>query len=145
MAGYGQVARKAGGKVFVRYAHRIAYEREYGVIPEGLHVCHRCDNPGCVRPEHLFLGTDKDNVRDCMSKGRNSKPPRNGFKPPRYVGEQHPSAKLSNADVDFIRKHYVKGVPAYPGNAADLAKQFGVSIWHVRGICNRKYRTKEQT
>ena len=51
-------------------AHRIAYRFAYGEIPQGLHVCHHCDHPACVRPDHLFLGTPKDNAHDMVRKGR---------------------------------------------------------------------------
>lgn len=69
-SGYGTIGlgSRAQGK---GYAHRIVFERAFGPIPEGQHVCHRCDNPKCVNPEHLFLGTRSDNMRDCWNKGRN--------------------------------------------------------------------------
>jgi hypothetical protein len=64
--GYGQIsiARK------MALAHRVSYELEVGPIPPGMSVLHKCDVPGCVRPDHLFTGTQKDNMADCARKGR---------------------------------------------------------------------------
>lgn len=64
--GYG--TKKVSGKWV--YSHRMAYEYAFGPIPDGLLVCHKCDNPPCCNPNHLFLGTGRDNVRDAISKGR---------------------------------------------------------------------------
>lgn len=64
--GYGMLKRKGRH----HYAHRFSYEMHYGTIPKGLQVLHRCDNPSCIRPDHLFLGTQSDNMKDASKKGR---------------------------------------------------------------------------
>lgn len=73
-------------------AHRLAYTLAIGPIPVGKIVCHRCDNRACVRPDHLFIGSVRDNHHDCMGKGRNSR------------GAIHGSAKLTMADVLAIQQ-----------------------------------------
>ena len=105
--GYGKI-KKNGVSML---AHRASWEFHNGPIPPGMCVCHKCDNPPCVNPAHLFLGTHADNTADMYSKGRNV--------PPR--GERNSSAKLTWVKVAEIRK--LKGVVSQRA----VAKQFGVT------------------
>ena len=73
--GYGYIYVH-GSDQRMRSAHRVAWELQHGAIPEGLEVCHICDNPRCVNSAHLFLGTRSDNVQDMMAKGRGAWTPR---------------------------------------------------------------------
>ena len=68
--GYGHLSVGVGETKTQVLAHRLSYVWRYGPIPDGFYVCHRCDNPKCVRPEHLFLGNQTDNMRDMAAKGR---------------------------------------------------------------------------
>ncbi len=77
-------------------AHRVSYKMEYGHIPTGMCVLHTCDNPPCVNPKHLFIGTQKDNIEDAHSKGRT----RNGVS----IGSMHGCAKLTEKQVRLILK-----------------------------------------
>lgn len=117
--GYGQF--RVGAKK-VR-AHRAAYERLVGVIPPGKVVCHRCDNPLCVRPDHLFLGTALDNARDRDSKGRGAPPPVTELH-----GSANPAAKLTRDDV--------RAILAASGHESQrsIAKRFGISQSQVGNI-----------
>ena len=92
MKGYGQFGVYGGSP---KGAHRVAWEMEVGPIPEGLFVCHHCDNPGCVNPAHLFVGSPSDNMRDCVTKGRH--------RSPNNMGAANGRAKLTNAQVLAIR------------------------------------------
>jgi hypothetical protein len=82
-----------------RRAHRVAWILANGPIPPGLFVCHRCDNPPCCNPAHLFLGTPGDNARDRNRKGRHGQP----------VGESNPYSRLTNAAVREIRRQVAAG------------------------------------
>lgn len=107
----------------VRKASRISYMLSHGDIPPRMVVMHTCDNPPCVNPSHLKLGTQHDNVLDCAKKGRRAN----------LKGEDHPRAKLKKSDVDAIRDAYAEGV-----SAADLAKSFGVNRGQIHSIMARR-------
>lgn len=99
-----------------RLAHRMAWLVRHGVLPEGLHVCHSCDNRGCVNPDHLFLGTPTDNMQDMLSKGRGRK----------ARGEQVPQHKLTVEDVRAIKTH--------EGRTKDLVEIYSVSRTTIQRI-----------
>jgi hypothetical protein len=119
--GYGRFGRNGS-------AHRYAYKQAYGTIPRGMHVCHRCDNPPCVRPDHLFLGTNAENMHDRNAKGRQSK----GRKA--SLAHQGKSARLTVAQVREIRRRYVPGQLLQ----RELAQEYGVSKSLIRDICSRR-------
>jgi hypothetical protein len=113
-AGYGNYW--AHGKWIL--AHRFAWERLHGPIPEGLHACHRCDNRKCVNPEHLFLGSQLENIKDMDRKGRR----RTVNNPLR--GEAHQLAKVTEKDVLRIRALWAGGGLTQ----RSIAKEYGLSF-----------------
>jgi ribosome-binding protein aMBF1 (putative translation factor) len=101
----------------------------YGEIPDGLCVLHKCDNPACVRPDHLFLGTTQDNTADMIKKGRRY--PSNLLD---TSGEHNGNHKLTSADVIAIRERYAKGGITQ----SDLAKTYKVDSSVVTSVVNYK-------
>lgn len=118
--GYGQIRTQSG----LVLTHRLAYEFMWGPIPGKLFVCHRCDNPPCCNPWHLFIGTQLDNMRDMVSKGR-----QNRWKG-RQRGEGHKNAKLTTNDIERIRTRYKVG----DITKADLGRQYKVSYVTIAQI-----------
>lgn len=88
-------------------AHRYSYELAYGPIPDGMLVCHKCDNPSCVNPAHLFLGTHRDNMQDCIEKNRFVFQHEGVC--PEIRGAKNPNARLTDSDVRAIRDLYAAG------------------------------------
>ena len=121
-AGYGQFNLGGVGKGLI-LAHRFAWEEANGPIPEGLYCCHKCDNPACVRPDHIFLGTIADNQRDMARKGRSNQGERLTW----FV-------KLTESDVLEIRRRYNAGGVSQ----RELAKEFGVGRANVGYIVTGK-------
>lgn len=103
--------------------HRVSYELHIGIIPAGLFVLHKCDNPPCVNPNHLFLGTNQDNMIDMVEKGRN--------KPRR--GETNNKVKLTEAKVREIRQLYATGETSQ----RKLARRYGVGQPCIKDIVNK--------
>jgi hypothetical protein len=127
--GYGQFSLN-GKKI---RSHRFVWEHFKGEIPKGMEVCHKCDVPNCVNPNHLFLGTHQDNMADKTAKGRN----------PHMSGEKNGSAKLSQSQVDEIRRLYRRQKRGKNGTIGEyttrgLAEKFGVGKSQIIRILNQK-------
>ena len=121
--GYGQL-RLPDGHVL---AHVFSWRLHKGPVPKGLLVCHKCDNPPCVNPEDLFLGTHQDNADDRTAKGRSVY-----VGSPGLHGEANPSAKLTAEQVAEIRRIYVP----YLFPCRKLAEEFHVSKHQIENIVN---------
>lgn len=111
-------------------AHRFAYSRKFGPIPDGLVVCHSCDEPACVNPDHLWLGTVADNNKDCITKGRQSIGERHRAKCPR--GEMQGSSRLTAEQVIEIRRRCANGE-----SQRSIANSFGIVQQHVSKLWRR--------
>lgn len=119
-AGYGQCYPDTKTK----YAHRVAFEIAKGEIPEGMSVLHKCDNPPCCNPDHLFLGTRADNMKDMDQKGR------------RPLGIQSVVAKITDEDVVRIRILYHKGGMTQK----QIGKMYGLCQTHIGHIVTGRKR-----
>lgn len=116
--GYGVMAMNGA----MYRVHRFSWELHNGPIPKGLMVCHRCDNPSCVRPDHLYAGSAKQNMHDCLSRGRY---------PYRFALE-NPKSKLTPNDVRMIREVY----PTV--QAPQLARRYGVHKKTIYDVIHRR-------
>lgn len=115
--GYGIIRVDKRNKI----ASRLSYELIHGPIQSNMLVCHKCDNPACVNPDHLFIGTHKDNTTDMVIKGRV------------HLGERNHRSKLTNKDVLYIRSASSKGE-----TTVTLGKQFNVTRHLIGDIVRRK-------
>jgi len=117
-SGHGRIG-VAGNRV--ESTSRVAWQLTYGPIPEGMEVCHKCDNPPCVRPDHLFVGTHADNMADCVAKGRHS-----------ATDGRHHNARLNADSVREIRRLRAAGV-----SGKEVATLFGVAETTVSQVFHR--------
>lgn len=122
--GYGRmnVPRIGGTGRVSEGAHRVSWVLANGPIPDGAKILHSCDNPGCVRPDHLRPGTDADNARDRDERGRHA----------RLSGEKHGGAKLTEAAVAAIKSQYVPGSREF--GQYGLARRYGVGQQQISRI-----------
>ena len=121
-AGYGHV--RVRSKLWL--VHRFVYTKFFGEIPEGLIVMHRCDNPSCINPEHLNLGSHLLNVLDKEAKGRGNQ------------GSANPRAKLTDLQVEAIRERYAKGNVSL----AQLGRDYGVNRSCIFKVVHKHHWSK---
>ena len=125
--GYGLIGmRVTSMKWRTDLAHRVSWSIVNGPIPAKMCILHRCDTPLCVRPDHLFLGTQQENLADMRLKGR----ARYGVS----LGESHPRAKLKETDVIIIRQRASAGE-----SGASIARSFNMDQYTIRDVINRSH------
>lgn len=125
--GHGLISKrvKPSMRVKMHYVHRLMYTVFVG-DPGELCVCHSCDNPACVNPEHLWVGTQADNMRDMIEKGRRGS----------TQGEDNGNAKLKAEDIISIRNRYVPRSRTHGSGA--LGREYGVDPGQILRIVNRE-------
>lgn len=126
--GYGQIPVPRGLTSIAganQFAHRISWFLAYGPVPDGLCVLHRCDNPPCVRPDHLWLGTRADNNEDMRRKGRTHRPA--------WIGTDVPTAKLTEQQVVEVRALHASGM-----KQAGIANRYGVTPGTINAVVRRR-------
>jgi hypothetical protein len=121
-SGHGQIS-VGGRKGRPQFAHRLSYEWEKGPVPDGLCVCHKCDNPSCVRPDHLFVGTRKDNLDDMRRKNRQARG---------QVLASQGNARLTESQVLEIRKKFKEGYGRSP-----LSREYKCTWQNIDRIVKR--------
>ena len=129
--GYGDIG--LSGEHRNTRAHRLSWVIHNGDIPNGLYVLHKCDNRSCVNPDHLFLGTNQENMDDMWRKGRGS----------RLYGATSPNCRLSTKQVDEIRERHIAGIHPARGtgsSTSELANEFGITKTYVWQLTNHKWR-----
>ena len=120
--GYGRFSVRSQSQKHYFKTHRMSWELAFGDIPDGMCVLHHCDNRACVNPEHLFLGTNYDNVQDRHSKGRTSIASRN-------LGDRNGNRKLDSIDIPIIRSSHLP--------QKELARLFSVSAATICMVKNK--------
>lgn len=122
---YGVFSVKSRG----RFAHRVSYEINKGPIPDGKCVCHKCDNPKCVNPNHLWLGSHSENIKDAVTKGRLAIPNNKGiirpFKPRFRRGSKYPDELVEKIRADY---------EPYVFTAKDISEKYGIPWGAVRNL-----------
>lgn len=119
-----------------RRVHRLVYAEAFGEIPDGMMVCHRCDVPSCVNPDHFFLGSALENNHDMIKKGRCNPGPRDN------AGVRNPNRKLAPDDIQFIRQNHKPGARKGDRSTAGLARAFSVNRTQIQKIVSGRQWAK---